>query len=152
MSADFSEFYRARFSELAVFAGRVTGDPQLGDELAQEALSRVYARWHVMRGEPRAYAYRVVNNLARDSWKDASRSRAALELSRRPPDQQDASAETLDAVKRLPRNQRNVVLLHYYADLPVEQVAEVLNRPPGTVKRWLHEARATLAATLQETS
>jgi RNA polymerase sigma-70 factor (ECF subfamily) len=39
------------------------------------------------------------------------------------------------------------VLLHYYADLPVEEVARLIHRPVGTVKRRLHEARRVLAAT-----
>jgi RNA polymerase sigma-70 factor (ECF subfamily) len=39
---------------------------------------------------------------------------------------------------------REVVLLHYYADLPVAEVAAAIHRPVGTVKRRLHEARALL--------
>jgi RNA polymerase sigma-70 factor (ECF subfamily) len=40
------------------------------------------------------------------------------------------------------------VLLHYWADLPVAEVARLVRRPQGTVKRRLHEARAQLAVTL----
>jgi RNA polymerase sigma-70 factor (ECF subfamily) len=151
-AADFSEFYQARFSELAVFGGRLSGDWQLGDELAQEALSRVYARWHFMIGDPRAYAYRVVANLAKDQWRATSRERTAQDLEGPAPQPESTSIETMDAVKRLPRNHRDAVLLHYFADLPVDQVARALHRPSGTVKRWLHEARSALADTLQETS
>ena len=50
-----------------------------------------------------------------------------------------------DLVQRLPVRLREVVLLHYYADLPIEQVAAAVHRPVGTVKRRLHEARAALA-------
>jgi DNA-directed RNA polymerase specialized sigma24 family protein len=59
-------------------------------------------------------------------------------------------ATTLDAVRRLSPPLRDVVLLHYYADLPIDEVARVLRRPVGTVKRRLFDARVALAAALEE--
>ena len=50
-----------------------------------------------------------------------------------------------DLVERLPGHLREAVLLHYYADLPVADVALAIKRPVGTVKRRLHEARALLS-------
>jgi RNA polymerase sigma-70 factor (ECF subfamily) len=55
-------------------------------------------------------------------------------------------------VGRLPDRLRDVVLLHYYADLPVGEVATAVRRPPGTVKRQLSEARAVLAQDLEDPS
>lgn len=54
-----------------------------------------------------------------------------------------------DLVERLPERQRLVVLLFYYADLTVEQVAHALQLPVGTVKRQLYEARQLLARHLE---
>jgi RNA polymerase sigma-70 factor (ECF subfamily) len=51
-------------------------------------------------------------------------------------------------VEALPDRLRAVVLLYYYADQPVHQVAELLGRPAGTVKSDLFDARARLAAAL----
>jgi len=53
-----------------------------------------------------------------------------------------------DAVRRLPAREREVVVLHYVADLPVAEVARRLGVAPGTVKRALHDARRRLAADL----
>jgi RNA polymerase sigma-70 factor (ECF subfamily) len=55
-----------------------------------------------------------------------------------------------DVVRRLPERVREPVVLHYYADLSVDEVAEVLRRPAGTVKRQLSEARDLLAQMLRE--
>jgi len=149
LSADFAEFYQQTFGDLAGYGWSLTRDPHVGDELAQEALTRVYARWGLLR-EPRPYAYRVVMNLARDRWRAEQRESAQWT------DEQDVAAvaapddSTLDAVRRLPPALRDVVVLHYYTDLPVTEVAHVLHRPVGTVKRRLFEARAALAAALQE--
>jgi RNA polymerase sigma-70 factor, ECF subfamily len=149
VAADFADFYRDTFGDLAGFGWSLTGDPHVGDELAQEALTRVYARWPLLR-EPRPYAYRVVTNLARDRWARAARERAAMPDLRPAEQQEPVDGTTLDAVRRLPAAQRDVVLLHYYADLPVDQVARVLRRPVGTVKRRLFDARTALAVALQE--
>ena len=149
VSADFADFYRDTFGDLAGYAWSLTRDAHVGDELAQEALTRVYARWGLMR-DPRPYAYRIVTNLARDRWKAEQRERAAW------PDLTDEAPvaapddTTLDAVRRLSPPLREAVLLHYYADLPVDEVARVLRRPVGTVKRRLFDARAALAAALED--
>jgi RNA polymerase sigma-70 factor, ECF subfamily len=42
------------------------------------------------------------------------------------------------------------VLLHYYAGLPVAEVARALNRPEGTIKRTLSDARQVLRAWLKD--
>lgn len=146
---EFSEFYAATFGDLAGYAWHLTGDPHTGDELAQEALTRVCVRWGLLK-EPRPYAYRIVTNLARDRWRSAGRERAALAslpLDDRLP---GPDTSTLDAVRRLSPPLRDVVLLFYYADLPVDDVARVLRRPAGTIKRRLSEARAALAASLED--
>jgi RNA polymerase sigma factor (sigma-70 family) len=51
-----------------------------------------------------------------------------------------------DAVRALPRREREVLVLHYVADLPVADVAGRLDLSVGTVKRALHDARRRLAA------
>jgi RNA polymerase sigma-70 factor (ECF subfamily) len=149
VAADFAAFYEATFGDLAGYAWSLTGDPHAGDELAQEALTRVYARWGLLR-EPRPYAYRIVTNLVKDRWR--SQSRESITWDGEVPVETVAGPDTgtLDAVRRLSPALREAVLLHYYADLPVDEVARVLRRPVGTVKRRLFDARAALAAALEE--
>lgn len=149
MTGEFAEFYRDHFGELAGYGWSLTRDPNLGDDLAQEAMTRVYARWPVL-AEPRPYAYRIVTNLVRDRWRAQERSGRALAELATVPEAPGPDTSTLDAVRRLPHDLRVVVALHYYADLPVDEVARVVRRPVGTVKRRLHDARAALAAALQE--
>jgi RNA polymerase sigma-70 factor (ECF subfamily) len=143
----FAEFYAAVWPDLAGYAGSLVPD---GTELAQEALTRVYVRWGLLR-EPRPYAFRIVTNLARDAWSSGQRE-AQVWAGVNPPPRADPDHELIDAVRRLRPSHRDVLLLHYWADLSVADVARVLRRPAGTVKRRLHEARAELARQWEETS
>jgi RNA polymerase sigma factor (sigma-70 family) len=54
------------------------------------------------------------------------------------------------ALRRLPRRHREVLVLHYLADLPVEEIGRVLKIPAGTVKGRLFRARSALERELGE--
>jgi RNA polymerase sigma-70 factor (ECF subfamily) len=142
----FDRFYAETFGVLAGYAWSLTGERTAAEDLAQEAMARVYARWFALR-EPQPYAFRIVTNLARDKWR-RRRHEIAAQRELLAEDTPAADLSVLDAVERLPEQLRDVVLLYYYADLPVDEVARAIRRPVGTVKRRLHEARAHLAAAL----
>jgi RNA polymerase sigma-70 factor (ECF subfamily) len=142
-SPGFEEFFDEVWPDLVAFCTQASGNAHVGEELCQEALTRVYVRYPLLR-EPRPYVFKVAANLVKRSWREQARDlpdvRAGTSAA---PDH-----STLDAVRRLPEPLRDVVLLHYWADLPVADVARLVRRPQGTVKRRLHEARAELARSL----
>lgn len=148
---DFAAFFAATWTDLTGYARSLTGDPGVGDELAQEALTRVYTRYALLR-EPRGYAFRIVTNLARDRWKSLERERRTWEDLPQRTSTPAHDGGILDAVQRLRAGHREVLLLHYWADLSVEEMARVLHRPPGTLKRWLSEARLSLSEAMGGTA
>lgn len=143
--------FRAEFPRLAGYCAGLVGDEGLGADLAQEAMVRTWGRWRSVR-EPRAYAYLVATNLARRHWSRRSREREAHALLAAGARSVDPGPDTgvRDLVERLPERLRVPAVLHYYADLPVDEVARLLRRPPGTIKQRLHQARAVLAGQLAE--
>jgi RNA polymerase sigma-70 factor (ECF subfamily) len=146
----FEEFYATTWPDLAGFAAALVGSATAGDEIAQEAFVRLYARFLLVR-EPRPYVFRIASNLARrHNGRRQETSLARLPELIAPGMGLDPSV--LDAVDRLPPRLRVVVLLHYYADLPVNEVARTVRRPVGSVKRQLSEARAVLAITLGDST
>lgn len=148
--APFDAFFTATYPALAGYCESLVGADR-ADEVAQEAMTRVYARWPLLR-EPRPYVFRVATNVVRDEWRRTARERElwAATAERRPAAAPDP--EIWDLVHRLPERLRDVVLLHYLADLPVAEVATAVRRPVGTVKRRLHEARQALAIALEDQS
>jgi RNA polymerase sigma-70 factor (ECF subfamily) len=51
---------------------------------------------------------------------------------------------------RLDENQKAVIILKYFEDLTIAQVAEIMNRPVGTIKTYLHGALKNLRLELKE--
>jgi RNA polymerase sigma-70 factor (ECF subfamily) len=148
---EFAELYTREFSRLAGYLTAITGDVEVAREAAQEAFTRLFARWRSVR-EPRGFLYVVATNQCRHHWRQTGRERSAVaSLGHALPTGRPAHDPWLrDLVERLPLRLREVVLLHYYADLPVAAVAAAIHRPVGTVKRRLHEARNELAAALAQ--
>jgi RNA polymerase sigma-70 factor (ECF subfamily) len=147
----FQEVYLDSFPALVAYATRTLHDRELARELVQEAFTRLLTRWrHV--DDPGAYAYLIVTNLIRNHWRSRDRERGALRslLVIRRDVAPSGGGDVADAVSRLPAKLRDAVLLHYYGDRSVEEVAKLLGRPPGTVKRQLHEARTLLHESLRE--
>jgi RNA polymerase sigma-70 factor, ECF subfamily len=142
--------YTENASPLTGYLVTLVGDANLAQDLTQEAFVRLFAKWrHV--DHPRAYVYLIGINLAKQHWRRSGHEVAALaSVHRLGADAQHPDDPWLrDLVERLPRRLRTPVLLHYYADLPIEAVRDVMHLPLGTVKRRLHEARAMLREILE---
>ncbi len=144
------EIYLAQYGRLAGWCAHLVGDADLGHEFATEAFTRLLARWRTVE-DPRPWLYMTATNLDRDHWRRTERERRALRLAAAAPTVEAAGDPGVrDIVDRLPARLRSVVLLHYYADLPIRDVAAVLGKAEGTVKRSLFDARARLLADLED--
>jgi RNA polymerase sigma-70 factor (ECF subfamily) len=150
----FEEFYDASYHRLLRQLVVVTGDRGDAEDLLQDAYGRAAVRWRRLRDyqAPEAWVRRVALRLATDRARRARRRAAAL-LRLRPPRSPsvELSADSLDlyqALRSLPTDQRQAVVLHHLVGLPVEEVASQLNVPVGTVKSRLSRGRAALARRL----
>ncbi|MGO4343718.1 RNA polymerase sigma factor [Pedococcus sp. 2YAF34] len=149
------EVYDVHYGRLAGWTARLVGDHDLGHDLATEAFLKLF-RDFARVDDPRAWLYTVTANLVRDHWR--KRGRESVAYTRHEggrddftPDPDLATTLTVrDAVLELPDRLRVVVLLHYFADLPVATVARQLEKSEGTVKRDLFDARQRMAKTLGE--
>lgn len=147
-----SELFEAVYPRLAGWCRRLVDDDGTAHEIAAEAFTRLWARWTKVE-EPNGFLYVTAANLVRDHWRRMERERRAL---RRVTTEQSVRSQGEDAdpsvrllVQSLPARLRNPVLLYYYADLPVREVAALLGRNEGTVKADLHAARELLRARLK---
>lgn len=127
-------------------AYRLTGDHQEAADIAQEALARTLARWSKIHGYAEAWAARTATNLALDLHRRRRRRRP---LERPAAGRTEPDGDRLDlvaALRRLPRRQREAVVLRYLADLDETSVAATMGCSTGTVKQHLHRAVTALRA------
>jgi RNA polymerase sigma-70 factor (sigma-E family) len=130
---------------------RVLGDRGDAEDVAQEALARSHVRWTRLRDHPQGWVVTVATNLAIDRLRRRQRSTG-------PVSEPVALVEThlserIDlarALRRLPRRQRQVVVLRYLADWPELDVADALGCSPGTVKSHASRGLAHLRQHLEE--
>jgi RNA polymerase sigma-70 factor, ECF subfamily len=155
MAWEFEELYTSAFGRLVGQLFLVTGNLQESEEVVQEAFTRAAGRWPRLRDydQPEMWVRRVAINLATDGRRRARRRLAMLaQLDAEaaavvPPISVDGLAVAA-ALAGLPRRHRQVVVLHYLLDLPVQEVARQLALPVGTVKSRLARARSALAMQL----
>ena len=147
--------YERKFRAFVGGAYAVVGEPEAARDVVQEAFARALRDRHRFRAEGalEAWVWRIVVNAARDvarrtSFADLS-TEELLELATL---RADATGviELGDELRALPERQRLAVFLHYYADLPYEEVARLLEVAPGTVAASLNAARKTLRHRIEE--
>ena len=155
MNVDFEEFLRGQLSALVRYAGVLTGDVHLAQDLTQDALVRAHARWGRIgrMDRPDLYVRRMITN-GYLSWRrrwavrtiqpvaDAERlNRAtvpdpALQLADR--DQISGLLATLS------KRQRAALVLRFYEGRDDGEIATILGCTPGTVRSHVSRALAGL--------
>ena len=156
VEAAFSALFRAEYVRTTRTVFLVLHDRGHAEEVAQDAFMQLLDRWTTVSSydQPGAWVRRVairmaVRHLRRDRMRSLLERRTQVD-----PDPAGDLAlpqtEVLAAVRQLPTNQRVAVVLHYFEDRPVADIAEALGCAPATARVHLHKARQRLASILQE--
>jgi RNA polymerase sigma-70 factor (ECF subfamily) len=154
------------FASLAVAAGdrlhavaqRILRDTDLAEDATQQALLTIWRDLPQLRDPARfdAWSYRV---LVRACYAEGRRTRRWAPnvhlLTAGEPEVAEGLGSVVDrdqlerGFRRLSIDHRAVVVLHHYLDLPLDEVADVLGVPVGTVRSRLHHAMRGLRAALE---
>jgi RNA polymerase sigma-70 factor (sigma-E family) len=152
VEAGFTDFVRARGPALHRTAYLLTGDWALAEDLLQTALAKSYPRWSSIRGEnPEAYVRAVVANTYATWWRRRWRAEVPHDEI---PDRAghdawadvDSRTALREALDRLPRRMRAVIVLRFHEDMTEAAVAAALGISVGTVKSQTAKALAKLRA------
>jgi RNA polymerase sigma-70 factor (sigma-E family) len=141
--AEFTEFAAASLGRLRRTAYLMCGDWHRAEDASQDALVRIYRRWTKLNRERglNTYAHKAVVSAVLDQakrpWRRERATAEPTELPRSGPDPVgtiDTRQLVVAALAQIPAGQRACVVLRHYADLSIEESAQVLDISPGTVK------------------
>jgi RNA polymerase sigma-70 factor (sigma-E family) len=154
---EFAELVHACWASLYRTAYLMLGDAAEAEDLVQTALAKTYASWRRVRSIDAAPGYArttLVNTAAswfrKKGWRNERPTEVLPEAASTSHLESDLSDRrtVMNALGTLPPRQRAVVVLRYYDDLSVAQVAHALGITEGTVKSQTSEALSKLRALL----
>lgn len=153
---DFAAYVQARQQTLLRAAYLVCGDRQLAEDLLQDALVKLAARWRTVREEhPDAFVRRILYRDAVSSWRKRRREvlTEPIPYAVPAPDPAPGVGDRLDlwrALDTLTPRQRAVLVLRFFDDRSVAETADALGVSEGTVKSTTHDALARMRAALPD--
>ncbi len=156
----FDEFFQSEHDGLLRLCWLATLDREAAADVAQEAMARAWRNWDELTrpgSNPRAWLRTVALNLARSRWRRLARTSSLSRLltdrertaDRRPPISDPA---LLEAISGLTQRQREAVLLRYWADLKLQECAEVMGVSVGSVNQHLARAHDHLRDLMDPTT
>ena len=148
----FDDFVATRSGGLLRTAFLLTRDHALAEDLLQTALTKAWFAWSRIEGHPDPYVRKILVNTYASWWRRKwNGERPTEDLPEVvPPDvgseaaASDTSHDLWEAMGRLPRRQRAVVVLRYFEDLTEVETATLLGISVGTVKSQTSKALAKL--------
>ena len=149
------QLYHASYRRLFVQMYAICGDVAEAEDAVQDAFVAALRKQRELRrvANPEAWVRTAALNRLRNTWRHASVVRLYQPKVPGPQAPVEPSPEHVAIVTALAlvgREEREVVVLHYLADLGIADVARELGIPEGTVKSRLSRARATLAHLLDD--
>jgi RNA polymerase sigma factor (sigma-70 family) len=149
--------FEASYRRLVAQLIGVTGDRSEAEEAVQEAFARAVAAGPGWRdvANPEAWLRTVAINVLRTKARRNALLRRLTPMLAQPvsvPGIAEDHLRLITAMRSLPRDHREALALHYFADLPVAEIAAELGVPEGTVKSRLKRAREALARLLPSES
>ena len=150
------QLVRERGARLTAYAALLVGRDGDAEDLVHDALVKVFSKRRRLAsvGEAEAYVRSAMPSIVIDRARSAaSRRRATTRAFERDRARTDLEAglDVRRALRELPPREQVCVVLRFFDDLTVPQIAERLGLAEGSVKRYLYDATARLAPLLDVT-
>lgn len=152
---DFESFYRREYRSVVGLAYALSGSRIAAEDITQDAFLAAHKEWDRVAffDKPEAWVRRVVSNLSVSFIRTKAREAGAVARLK----SRDSYLERMPAedahfwkeVRNLPKRQAQAIALHYLEDMPVAEIAWILNCTESTVKVHLHKGRNRLAQKLE---
>ena len=138
------------------------------EEVAQDIVSKVFTKgWEAFKDKPdsiqnpSAFLYQIARNSVIDHYRERGRSKMVSsevlpEIVDMGTNLQDKAILSADigklrqSILKLKKDHQDVLIWHYLEDMPVPKIAELVNKPAGTVRVMIHRGLKDLKDIIQE--
>ncbi|MBR5735716.1 MAG: RNA polymerase sigma factor [Bacteroidales bacterium] len=134
--------------QLRRFLTSLCGDAALADDIAQEALTRAYVTSDRFIGNFKAWLFRIAYNCFIDNLRKVPQPAVSIDsyevqhlVGAAATDGAFRHEELKRALALIPEKERTAIVLHYFEDLPIKEIAAIMQAPSGTVKYYLSVGR-----------
>jgi RNA polymerase sigma-70 factor (sigma-E family) len=154
-AGEFDAFYADTSRRVLGQVYAMTGNLAEAEDAVAEAFARAWQRWPQVREaqSPEAWVRAVASRLAVSAFRKAmNRIRAHRRTAERtdPASLGPDHVAMVAALRHISADQRRAIVLHYVADLTVEEISREVGAPTGTVKAWLSRGRQAMSQHLAE--
>lgn len=154
----FEELYEKYANDVLRVSYFYLGDRQQAEDVTQDVFVRLLTNSpDLAPGREKAWLLKVALNRCRDLWRASWVKRVvlgspAMELAPAPGSLEDhmEKQELMAAIRRLPADFRDVILLHYYQGYGIAEIAQMMDVPEGTISSRLSRGRKKLEEILKE--
>lgn len=155
--AAFAELVRRYERAVRAVAVDVLGDLHAAEDAAQEAFVKAFAKLHTLRNSKTfgPWLLKITRHEALNHIRRRPKSEYVADLTEIPVHQRNGRLDEeskllLGAVMKLPEHERRAVILRYFDDLSVRNIADITDRSVGTITKQLSRAHARLRKQLKE--
>ncbi len=146
---DVRELFDQQYRPMVELAYRIVGNRAEAEEVVQDAFVEIVRRWRSILN-PGGYLRVSVANGARRVLRQRDRQRNALPTNDEAVLMSDSNLYLLDALDQLPERHRTALVLAYYGDFSIAEIAQALGCRPGTAKSLVHRGVRRLRKELDD--
>jgi RNA polymerase sigma factor (sigma-70 family) len=128
------------------FACAMLHDSAAAEDVVQEASLKAWLKLHQLREgtEIRPWFFGIVANQCRTArrqrWWSVVKEAAPTQPAREPSVDKDAGADLRSAIRHLEHQDRTVLVLYFFLDLPLEEIATAIGKTPAAIRGQLYRA------------
>lgn len=154
----FEELYTLYANDVLRVSYYYLGDRQKAEDVTQDVFVKLLTSApELVPGKEKAWLLKVALNRCRDLWRASWARRVVLgspmiDIAPAPGaiDEHLEQQELMNAIKKLPSDFREVILLFYYQDMGISEISAMMNVPEGTISSRLSRGRKKLEQILKE--
>lgn len=140
-------------TKLFIFSRRFIGKKELAEDAVQEALIAISSGIYKLKNPKtiHTWVYKIIRNKCQDQLR---KKRITIELEDMIIEEQNQQPQIdiTRIIQKLPNQQQTTVQLFYYEGFTILEISKILNKPPGTIKSLLFNARKQIKSTYGEIS